>query len=348
MQKQLSCTSRPSECPVDVYLGKNAYFIYEKDIEYLLAAIELLCEYGKNPKIREVYTEEFLKQQQERYPLLFEVFRNLHKNYGVELFEFLLDFNLSDFSLESYFAHIRSLSKKEILSRFLQQPIEMIEQGLDSESGQIAIYQKNKTEFYSFFVVEVLFQRTEWFLNTLESFVCTLRTKEADAYLTQYAREIETWKQKMIESLEKEEPLEYSESLMGKTFHNRGPFDKFYFMPSIFMPMKCCRWFEEYQILMFDAISFGQQDNRMIADALKMLSDKTRYQILVLLKEKKSMNGIEIAEQMKLAPSTVSHHMTHLKNSGLVHEEPAGNTKYYSINTHCMKNCIETLEKTFL
>lgn len=86
----------------------------------------------------------------------------------------------------------------------------------------------------------------------------------------------------------------------------------------------------------------------MISEALKMLSDKTRYQILVLLKEKKSMNGIEIAEQMKLAPSTVSHHMTHLKNSGLVHEEPAGNTKYYSINTHCMKNCIETLEKTFL
>ena len=72
------------------------------------------------------------------------------------------------------------------------------------------------------------------------------------------------------------------------------------------------------------------------------------WYFLVLLKEKKSMNGIEIADQMKLAPSTVSHHMTHLKNSGLVHEEPAGNTKYYSINVHCMKNCIETLEKTFL
>ena len=59
-------------------------------------------------------------------------------------------------------------------------------------------------------------------------------------------------------------------------------------------------------------------------------------------------NGIEIAEHMNLATSTVSHHMSQLRNSGLVHEEPAGNTKYYSLNTHCIKNCIETLEKTFL
>lgn len=329
-------------------IGKHAYFIYEKDIEYLLAAIELLCEFGENAKITDVYTEEFVKEKKERYPLLFEVFGNMHKNYGIELLEFLLDFDMTHFSIESYFAHIRSLSKNEFLSRFLQQPVEAIEEGLHSEREQITFYQKNRTAFQSFFVVEILFQRTEWFLDTLESFACIFRTEKAESYLDGHVREIQTWKQKMKEGLEQEEPLAYSESLMGKTFHNRGPFENFYFMPAIFMPIKCCRWFEKHQILIFDAVSFGQQDNRMIADALKMLSDKTRYQILVLLKEKKSMNGIEIAEQMKLAPSTVSHHMTHLKNSGLVHEEPAGNTKYYSINTHCMKNCIETLEKTFL
>ena len=329
-------------------LSERAYFIYEKDLEYLFAAMELLCEYGINPKIRDVYTEEFVQQQKETYPLLFEVFGNLQKNYGIEWFEFLLDFDFTSFSVESYFAHIRNLSKKEMLSRFLQQPLEVVEQAIDSEVEQIGFYQKHKLEFQSFFVVEVLFQRTEWLLDTLESFVYTLRTKEADLYLEEHAKAIETWKEKMRESLETEEPLRYSESLMGKTFHNRGPFQKFYFMPAVFMPIKGCRWFEEIQILVFDAVSFGQQDNRMIADALKMLSDKTRYQILVLLKERKSLNGIEIAECMKLAPSTVSHHMTHLKQSGLVHEEPAGNTKYYSINTHCMKNCIETLEKTFL
>ena len=272
----------------------------------------------------------------------------MDKNYGMELFEFALDYELNNFSIKSYFQHIKSLSKEEFLSRFLQKSPDVIEKAMSSEAEQISFYQKNKEEFQSYFVVEALFQKTEWFLENLESFVSELRTDKVEDFLQRHTREIETWKKKMQEALEKEEPLVYSESLMGKTFHNRGPFQKFYFMPAIFMPIKCCRWFEENQILIFDAIRFGQQDNQMISDALKMLSDKTRYQILVLLKEKKSMNGIEIADQMKLAPSTVSHHMTHLKNSGLVHEEPAGNTKYYSINVHCMKNCIETLEKTFL
>ena len=329
-------------------LRENTYFIYEKNIEYLLAAIELLCNYGVNPKIYEVYTQEFIEQLKEKYPLLFEVFGNVDQNYGMEFFEFLLDCDMTKFSLDTYFQHIKKMSKEEILCRFLQQPIHVIEKAIGSEQEMIVFYQNNKQDFQSYFVVEVLFQKTEWLLDNLEEFAKELCTREAENYLNEHVREIDTWKQKILEALETEEPLIYSEELMGKTFHNRGPFQKFYFMPSIFMPIRCCRWFEENQIMIFDAIRLGQQDNRMIADALKMLSDKTRYQILVLLKEKKSMNGIEIAEQMKLAPSTVSHHMTHLKNSGLIHEEPAGNTKYYSINTHCMKNCIETLEKTFL
>lgn len=328
--------------------SKNAYFIYEKELEYLLAAMELLSTFGANPKIHEVYGDAFIGQKRESYPLLFELFENMEKEYSIEWLEFLLDYDVKNFSIESYFRFIKSLSKEEFLSRLLQVPLSEVEKALESETEQIAFYQNNKSGFKSYFVIEALFQKTDWVIDSLEALVCELRTQEAEKYLDGYAREIETWKQKMKESLEQEDALQYSESLMGKTFHNRGPFAESYFMPSIFMPIKCCRWFEKNQILIFDAIRLGQQDNRMISEALKMLSDKTRYQILVLLKERKSMNGIEIAEHMKLAPSTVSHHMTHLKNSGLVHEEPAGNTKYYSINTHCMKNCIETLENTFL
>lgn len=329
-------------------LRENTYFIYEKEIEYLLAGIELLCNYGVNPKIREVYTETFTDRQKNKFPLLFELFEHMNKNYGVELFEFLLDYKECAFSIESYFAHIKSLPKTEFLNRFLQQPMDVICKVLVSEEERIRFYQKNKADFQSYFVVEALFQRTDWLINQLEEFMCELRTQEAEDYLNEHSREILTWKQKLQEGLAKEEALAYAEHLMGKTFHNRGPFQKFYFMPSIFMPIKCCRWFEQRHILMFDAMRLGQEDHRMIADTLKMLSDKTRYQILVVLKARGSMNGIEIAEHMKLATSTISHHMTHLKNSGLVHEEPAGNTKYYSINTHSMKHCIETLEKTFL
>jgi len=329
-------------------LSENTYFWYEKEIEYLLAALELLASFDVNPKIREVYTQAFVEEKKEQYPLLFEFFQNMQKEYAIEWLEFLLAFDMEKFSIEAYFAYIRGLSKEEFLTTLLQMPRSEIKKAMDSEQGQIALYQNNKEAFQSYFVIQTLFQKSEWLIDSLEKLVIELRSQEADSYLDAYAREIQSWKMKMQEELLQTTGLEYSESLMGKSFHNRGPFERFYFIPSIFMPIRACRWFEEKQILIFDAIRLGQQDNQMIADALKMLSDKTRYQILKLLKERKSMNGIEIAEQMKLAPSTVSHHMNHLKKSGLVHEEPAGNTKYYSINIHCMKNCIETLEKTFL
>ena len=329
-------------------LSENTYFWYEKEIEYLLAALELLASFDVNPKIREVYTQAFVEEKKEQYPLLFEFFQNMQKEYAIEWLEFLLAFDMDKFSIEAYFAYIRGLSKEEFLTTLLQMPRSEIKKAMDSEQGQIALYQNNKEAFQSYFVIQTLFQKSEWLIDSLEKLVMELRTQEAESYLDVYAREIQSWKMKMQEELLQTNGLEYSESLMGKSFHNRGPFECFYFIPSIFMPIRACRWFEEKQILIFDAIRLGQQDNQMIADALKMLSDKTRYQILKLLKERKSMNGIEIAEQMKLAPSTVSHHMNHLKKSGLVHEEPAGNTKYYSINIHCMKNCIETLEKTFL
>ena len=329
-------------------LSENTYFWYEKEIEYLLVALELLASFDVNPKIREVYTQAFVEEKKEQYPLLFEFFQNMQKEYAIEWLEFLLAFDMEKFSIEAYFAYIRGLSKEEFLTTLLQMPRSEIKKAMDSEQGQIALYQNNKEAFQSYFVIQTLFQKSEWLIDSLEKLVMELRSQEAESYLDAYAREIQSWKMKMQEELLQTTGLEYSESLMGKSFHNRGPFERFYFIPSIFMPIRACRWFEEKQILIFDAIRLGQQDNQMIADALKMLSDKTRYQILKLLKERKSMNGIEIAEQMKLAPSTVSHHMNHLKKSGLVHEEPAGNTKYYSINIHCMKNCIETLEKTFL
>ena len=329
-------------------LSGNSYFWYEKEIEYLLAALEILASFEVNPKIREVYSDAFVEEKRKQYPLLFEFFENMQQEYSIEWLEFLLELDLQDFGIESYFAYIRSLSKEDFLCTVLQMPHSKIEKALESEHDQLVLYQENREAFRSYFVMQTLFQKSDWLIDSLEKFVLELRIEEAENYLDVYTREIQAWKIKMLKELQQTNGLEYSESLMGKSFHNRGPYESFYFIPSIFMPIRCCRWFDKKQIMIFDAIRLGQQDNQMIADALKMLSDKTRFQILKLLKERKSMNGIEIAEQMKLAPSTVSHHMNHLKKSGLVHEEPAGNTKYYSINIHCMKNCIETLEKTFL
>ena len=278
-------------------LSSNAYFMYAKDIEYILASMELLAGYGVNPKIREVYDEAFVEQQKNEYPLLFELYDHIGKGFSIEILEFMMLFDMADFTLEKYFEYIMSLSKAEFLSIFLQKPIDEIEKALSSDGEQLAFYQKYKEELQSYFAVEILFQKTEWLIETYYKFVCALRIQQAEKYLEKHKIEIEKWHIQLKEGLAKEEPLLYSEEIMGKTFHNRGPYEKFYFMPAVFMPIMCVRWFENNQILIFDAVRFGQKDNTMISDALKMMSDKTRYKILVLLKEKKSMNEYKITCQ---------------------------------------------------
>lgn len=329
-------------------LETRSFFIYEKDIEYLLATLEILTPYKVNSKIGDVYGDDFVATLKNEYPLLFEFYANSSGECSTGIFELMLEYDMKDFSLEKYFGFMKSLPKEVFVSKFLGISEEEARKLIGSEEEQILYYQQNREDFKSFFAVEVLFQKTEWLLDTYYKFAVSFRTKQAEEYLEQHEKTILEWKEKLAKGVKQEGPLHYSEIIMGKSFHNRGPYEEFYFMPSVFMPMRCCRWFAGNQILIFNVNKEQGQQNEQVSEMLKMLSDKTRYKILVLLKEKKNLNGIEIAEHMGLSTSTVSHHMSQLKNSGLVHEEPAGNTKYYSINEHGMKNCINILEKTFL
>lgn len=326
----------------------KSYFIYRRDIEYLLATLGILTPYDANRKIGEVYGETFIAELREKYALLFEFYDNLSKEYSTGIFEPMLEYDMNKFTLETYFQYMLDLPGEKFVSSFLGLKIEETRELLSSEKEQVLFYQRNREIFKSFFVVEVLFQKTDWLIKTYYEMAVSLRTEVAEKYLTENESYILPWEEKIMKGAAQEGPLQYSESIMGKSFRNRGPYLKFFFMPSLFIPMRCCRWFADNQILIFNVNKDDDLQSEQIAEGLKMMSDKTRYKILVLLKEKKSLSGIEIAEYMGLATSTVSHHMTQLKNSGLVHEETVGNTKYYSINEYGIKNCISVLEKTFL
>lgn len=67
-------------------------------------------------------------------------------------------------------------------------------------------------------------------------------------------------------------------------------------------------------------------------ESFKALSDKTRRQILELLKEKDLTAG-EIAENFKMSKPSISHHLNILKQAGLIIDEKQGQYIYYSLNT---------------
>ncbi len=79
----------------------------------------------------------------------------------------------------------------------------------------------------------------------------------------------------------------------------------------------------------------------------KALNDKTRRQILELLKEK-DMNAGEIADRFNMSKPSISHHLDILKRADLITGEKQGQFVKYSLNTSILEdllNWILTLKK---
>ncbi len=67
-------------------------------------------------------------------------------------------------------------------------------------------------------------------------------------------------------------------------------------------------------------------------DSFKALSDPTRRQIIALLRQR-DMTAGEIADHFAMTKPSISHHLSSLKNAGLVLDERKGQTIVYSLNT---------------
>lgn len=68
-----------------------------------------------------------------------------------------------------------------------------------------------------------------------------------------------------------------------------------------------------------------------MGDVFKALSDPTRRKILELL-QNKLLNAGEIADYFQITKPSISHHLTILKNSGLIIDERKGQNIVYSID----------------
>ena len=66
-------------------------------------------------------------------------------------------------------------------------------------------------------------------------------------------------------------------------------------------------------------------------DVWEAMSDKTRREILSMLKERNLSAG-EIADKFNLTKATVSHHLSVLKAAGLVDAEKHAQPVVYSLN----------------
>jgi len=77
-----------------------------------------------------------------------------------------------------------------------------------------------------------------------------------------------------------------------------------------------------------------------VNDLFKALADPTRRKILKMLK-KKSLNAGDILAHFDMKGSSLNHHLTILKQAGLVMSEKRGQNVIYSINTTVFQEVLE-------
>ncbi|WP_088013522.1 metalloregulator ArsR/SmtB family transcription factor [Gottfriedia acidiceleris] len=73
-----------------------------------------------------------------------------------------------------------------------------------------------------------------------------------------------------------------------------------------------------------------------IVDFHKALGDLTRVRIIALLQQGQ-LSGQEIASKLSLRPPTITHHMSKLREVGLIKERRDKNTIYFSLNTKILE-----------
>lgn len=75
-------------------------------------------------------------------------------------------------------------------------------------------------------------------------------------------------------------------------------------------------------------------------DAFKALADPTRRKILEILSKEDKKAG-EIAEYFDISKPSISHHLTILKNAGLITDERQGQSIVYSLNTTVFQDVLK-------
>lgn len=83
-----------------------------------------------------------------------------------------------------------------------------------------------------------------------------------------------------------------------------------------------------------------------LGDTFKALSDPTRREILNLLKRGPLSAG-EIAEHFSMTGATVSHHLSVLKDAGLVCDRRGGKYIYYDLNLSVFEEAMSWLQSFF-
>lgn len=155
---------------------------------------------------------------------------------------------------------------------------------------------------------------------------------------------------KQLEKLVSQAPSEPSDvicSLMSE-FH---PESKRFYLTAVLPLMEWITPTIIFQGVLTNKLDLYQKNlenaKEMLPPILKLLGDKSKFEILCLLKSHGRYN-LEIAKELQLTPATASHHMSLLLSNHMVTVEKKDGRVYYQLNQETLREIMKCFREIFL
>jgi len=331
----------------------SLYLIYNENYADLLAKFNL----KPNKKIESAL--KFLSKKIDFESINKDICDLVFKKETVEKFHDFLSKDIWSFSdYQSFFNHITSLDDYKI--RF--DTIKSFGEFDDECSKEVAEILKSKDEIILWLDNLDLSYSAKWkllkFLETPQKWISDL-IQFLESYIPMYEQILKKNEKQIsefnqyIENGINEKGLEFIKNLTTDIC-NYDDFEEVYVSSLFFNSLSTFFSITESKLYVsigfeFDkALEFirGKGEVDIFINILKNISDKTRFEILSLLREEE-LFGVQLAEKVGLTMATISYHMNYLITSNLVTQERRGQKFYYSLNKESFRNTIDFFNKYF-
>lgn len=256
---------------------------------------------------------------------------------GIEFLEILLDCQAFDSidefvkTLRQYdkIRFIRSMTGGELSNEKINQLMED-KQALPQRLKDLPWIYRGKSAVYESFLYET-FAFKESLISLLQNiYYSYFATVEADLK-PQYQAAIET----LYKEFDENSVYDVAEKIMNRRIDENPSINAIFFLPSYYVnPHYIMVHNHSCRMFLYDMRKAEQnrgRANQNLTNALKVLSDSTRLEILRLLILQPTYGKI-LADHLHLTTATISHHLDVLSSARLIHESRDGNTKYFSVD----------------
>lgn len=336
-------------------INDNTTFVYMPQLDAIYSVINLVDGEDGLEFCRDIYGDEQVEKWRKKYPFLVETSIAIKNIYPLGIWDFILDMQLEGLDLEQYHKNLKDIKPEDFLWRVFDLDFvegaskETIVEAFTEDKALNEVYDWVKADCESFLAFTAFIRYSERYIDEFFALAEEMQQAYPDELFEKQEVLVEAMRKEVMAGVAELGAFEYSQKVMGKTFRNRGPYERFIFVPSYTMNRRVVRFFnvkENHKTqVMFLSLKENRRNQEDVLRVLKAMGDGTRYQILALLAKEGTMRGMDIAKKVSVATSTVSHHMEQLKESGLITEEQVKNSKYYGLNRNVATELIKDLQK---